>query len=116
MKSLGRSIPPEHVTGTAENAAALTEGRSPGVHDALQWLTFAHLPEALQRYSRPFYETAMVLIDDIRADSPELETSLNKLIEAKDSAMRAGIRDSTGRAGSIPRPQSVTAPPVLSEE
>ena len=115
MKSLGRPIDPEYVIGTAENAAALTEGRSPRVRDALQWLTFAHLPEALQRYSRPFYETAMVLVDDIGTDSPELETSLDKLIEAKDSAVRAGIRDSTGRAGSIPRPQSVIVPPVLSE-
>jgi hypothetical protein len=37
----------------------------------------------------------------------ELTTALNKLIEAKDSAVRAGIRDSTGRAGSVPRPQTV---------
>jgi hypothetical protein len=91
--------------GTRQHAERLTRGRHPGVRDALQWLTFSHLPEALQNYSRPFYQTAAELVTIIE-DSPELTTALNKLIEAKDSAVRAGIKTDTGRAGSVPRPKT----------
>lgn len=99
--------------GTREHAAALTEGRHPDVQDALQWLTFSHLPKPLQVYSRPFYRAAVDLLIEIDTDSPELTTGLNRLIAAKDSAMRAGIKASTGRAGSVPRPQAVVSPPVF---
>jgi nicotinic acid phosphoribosyltransferase len=105
------SIEQHKVPGTREHAEAMAQGRHPGVRDALQWLTFAHLPESLQRYSRPFYETAVILIVTIKTDSPELTTALNGLISAKDSAVRAGIRHDTGRAGSVPRSQSVVLPP-----
>lgn len=105
---------PEFILGTAEHAALQTEGRHPGIRDGLQWLTFAHLPEPLRRFSAPFYGAALDLLQEIGTDSPELTTALNKLIEAKDSAMRAGIRHTTGRAGSIPRPQAITEPPKLS--
>lgn len=104
---------PAKVPGTREQAAKLTAGRHPGVADALQWLTYSHLPEALQWYSRPFYETAAILVMTIKTDSPELTTALNRLIEAKDSAVRAGIKQDTGRAGSVPRPQAVVEPPEL---
>jgi hypothetical protein len=100
------------VLGTAEHATAVTEGRHPAVRDALQWLTFAHLPEALRRYCRPFYQTAVELIV-CTGDGPELTHALNGLITAKDWAVRAGIRSDTGRAGSVPRPSTVTAPPHL---
>lgn len=99
--------------GSAEHAAAMTEGRHPGIRDGLQWLTFAHLPETLQRFSMPFYSAACDLLDTIATDSPELTTAINRLIEAKDSAVRAGIRHDTGRAGSVPRPQAVVLPPSL---
>ena len=98
--------------GSREHAAAHAEGRHPAVHDALQWLTFAHLPAPLQRFSRPFYQTAIELVVTIATDSPELTTALNKLIEGKDSAVRAGIKHDVGRAGSVPRPQTVALPPV----
>jgi hypothetical protein len=45
-----------------------------------------------------------------------LTTAINHLIEAKDSAVRAGIRSDTGRAGSVPRPQTLVDPPVLSRD
>lgn len=106
-------VVPEILIGSAEHAAAHTEGRHPGVRDALQWLTFAHLPAALQRFSRPLYMTGIELVTTIKTDCPELTTSLNKLVEAKDSAVRAGIRHDTGRAGSVPRPQNVVMPPAL---
>lgn len=111
MESLGRTPAPSTVPGTRENAAEITDGRHPGVRDALQWLTYSHLPEPLQRFSKPFYETAAIMLMVIKTDSPELTTTLNKLIEAKDSAMRAGIKHDTGRAGSVPRPQTVVNPP-----
>ncbi len=100
--------------GSAEHAASITDGRHPGIRDGLQWLTFAHLPEALQRFSYPFYSAAVLLVQRITTDSPELTTAINGLIAAKDSAVRAGIRHDTGRAGSVPRPQQVVEPPKLS--
>lgn len=114
MQQLGKDLDPRFTIGTAEHAEAITEGRFVGTRDALQWLTFAHLPEQLKRFSEPFYMTAWGLLKEIGTDSPELTTALNKLIEAKDSAVRAGIKHVTGRAGSIPRPQTITEPPKLS--
>lgn len=108
---LGSGIDPEHQLGTPQHAARVTQGRHPGTQSALAWLCFSHLPENLQRFSQPFYEAAMDVIQEI-TDSAELTTALNKLIEAKDSAMRAGIRSDTGRAGPVPRPQMIVDPPV----
>jgi len=101
--------------GTREHAERITQGRHPGVCDALQWLTFSHLPPQLQRYSRPFYQTGVELVGWITTDSPELTTALNKLIAAKDNAMRAGIKHDTGRAGSVPRPPTVVDPPLFAD-
>lgn len=116
MQKIGRDLDPALVSGTPEHAASLTEGRWPQVHDALQWLTCSHLPEKLRQYSHHFYFAAAELLDNISTDSQELVVSLNKLIEAKDAAVRAGIKHQTGRAGSIPRPAEVVNPPVLNEE
>lgn len=99
--------------GTREHADDVARRRHPGVHDALQWLTYSHLPETLREYSAPFYVAGVELVRTILTDSPELTTALNKLIEAKDSAVRAGIKDSTGRAGSVPRPQTLVEPPAV---
>lgn len=111
-----REIDPSTSMGTREHAGANTNGRHPGVCDALQWLTYSHLPTQLQRYSAPFYAAAVDLVQEISTDSPELTTALNKLVEAKDSAVRAGIKDHTGRAGSVPRPQAVVHPPVFGQD
>ena len=105
MIPLGREPHPVSVPGTAEYASSFTETRDQRVHDALQWLTYAHLPESLRQFSAPFFAVAVDLITNIRTDSDELVGALHKLIEAKDSAMRAGIRHQTGRAGSVPRPK-----------
>lgn len=99
--------------GSPEHATAVTEGRHPGVRDGLQWLTFTHLPVPLRRFSEIFYDAAVTLIQTVTTDSPELTTAINRLIEAKDAAVRAGIRHDTGRAGSVPRPQTVVDPPSL---
>jgi hypothetical protein len=103
---------PSTILGTREHAEHLTKLRFPAVRDALQWLTFAHLPEALQNYSRPYYQTAVELVTTIK-DCPELVQSLHALISSKDWAVRAGIRSDTGRAGSVSRPQTVVAPPLF---
>jgi hypothetical protein len=114
MHPLGQESPhPSTILGTREHAEFITEGRHPGVRDALQWLTFSHLPGPLQNFSRPFYQTAVELIYEVTTDSPELTTALDILVQAKDAAVRAGIRHSTGRAGSVPRPQTVVNPPLF---
>lgn len=99
--------------GTIEHANAVTQRRHPGVQSALAWLCYSHLPPALQRYSGPFYQAAFELLIEIPDDSPELTTALNKLIEAKDSAVRAGIRSDQGKPGPVPRPNTVVDPPVF---
>jgi len=106
---------PINVLGTREHAEAITAHRHSGVYSALQWLTFSHLPESLQAFSRPFYQTAVELITTVRTDSPELTTALNKLIEAKDAAVRAGIISQHGVPGSVPRPAAVVSPPYLAD-
>jgi hypothetical protein len=100
--------------GGREHAMEIGHGRHPGVQDALQWLTFSHLPPELRAFSAPFYAAACELVERVASDSPELTTALNLLIQAKDSAVRAGIKSRTGRAGSIPRPQTVVDPPLVS--
>ena len=113
MIELGRDPDPAYTLGTRENAALKTEGRHPGVQSALQWLTYSHLPQPLQAFSRVFYMAALDLLEEIGTDSAELTTALNKLIEAKDSAVRAGIRHQHGRPGPVARPATVVNPPIL---
>lgn len=115
MEQLGKPPVPATVLGTREHAAMITDGRFLAIKDALQWLTFAHLPEALQNYSRPFYVAAVELVQSIR-DSPDLVQALLRLIDAKDWAVRAGIRSDTGRAGSVPRPREIVKPPMFEGE
>lgn len=113
MNQVG-SIDPRALPGTREHADAITRGRYPGIRDALQWLTYTHLPAKLQRYCAPFYDAAVDIVTEIDTDSPELTTALNELIAAKDSAVRAGIKNDTGRAGSVPRPETVVDTPLFS--
>lgn len=114
MMAMGREIDPAEVVGTREHAEAVTRDRVPSVRNALQWLTFSHLPEKLQVFSRPFYIAAVEIIQ-ATSDTAELTYTLNRLIDAKDWGVRAGIHTDTGRAGSVPRPQTVVSPPVFGE-
>jgi hypothetical protein len=115
MTAGSRESGPPPTFGTPDHAWHVTKGRHQGVQAALQWLVFSHLPEPLQCYSQPFYTAAVELVRTILTDSAELTTALNKLIEAKDSAVRAGIRDSTGRPGPVARPAAVVSPPTFEE-
>lgn len=101
------------IIGTPEHAAAVTDLRHPDIKSALAWLCFSHLPKALQEFSRPFYQTAVEILVEIPVDSPELTTALNKLVEAKDWAVRAGIRADQGKPGPAPRPATVVDVPVF---
>lgn len=104
--------PGQPAVGTAEHALLVTHGRHPGVQTAMAWLAFSHLPGPLQPFSRPIYMAAMELLDRIPNDSAELTTALNKLVEAKDWTVRAGIRSDTGAPGPVPRPATVVDPPT----
>jgi hypothetical protein len=104
-------VDPRNIMGTREHAEELTLGRHPGVVTALAWLAYSHLPEPLRRYSAPFYDAAVELVVSCSTDSAELTTALNKLVEAKDWAVRAGIRHDHGRPGPVARPQTVVDPP-----
>lgn len=98
--------------GTAEHAAQFTAGRHPGVQTALAWLAFSHLPDQLKSLARPFFQSALELLVRIPHDSAELTTALNTLVEAKDWAVRAGIRSDQGQPGPVPRPATVMDPPI----
>lgn len=56
----------------------------------LQFFTYAHLPEDLQRISQPFCELAQSIVDRLPSN-PERTTALRKLLEAKDCAVRAHL-------------------------
>lgn len=117
MMPVGSKDPhPSTVLGTPEHAESITEGRHPGVQSALQWLCFSHLPGSLRSFSAPFYTAAVDLIQEVNTDSPELTTALNTLVEAKDWAVRAGIRSDTGRPGPVARPATVVNPPIFGGE
>lgn len=106
------NVPGQPPYGTTDHAAQITQGRHPGVQTAMAWLCFSHLPTKLQRFCEPLYAAAGQLLRSIPADSAELTSAMNRLVEAKDWYMRAGIRSDEGHPGPIPRPSAVIDPPV----
>lgn len=54
----------------------------------IQFFRFDHLPDHLQKVSKPFFEMAHRIIDTIPRN-PERTVALRKLLEAKDAAVRA---------------------------
>lgn len=100
------------VLGTPEHAKLITHDRHAGVQTAMAWLAFSHLPLELQSLAQPTYVAAMALIERIPTDSAELTAALNRLVEAKDWFMRAGIRSDQGQPGPVPRPAAVVEPPA----
>lgn len=57
-------------------------------HYLLQFFACAHLPEHLQAVSGRFCDAAHAIVATL-PDNPERTTSLRKLLEAKDCAVRA---------------------------
>lgn len=56
----------------------------------LRYFSFAHLPESMQKVSRPIGELA-VAMDEALPDGPEKSAGLRKLLEAKDCLVRAAL-------------------------
>lgn len=63
----------------------------PSLAHLLPFFAFEHLPEHLQKISRPFGELARELAHDEDLQGPELTVALRKLLEAKDCAVRAAL-------------------------
>lgn len=79
----------------------------------LHFFHYAHLPETLQGASKPFCNLAQYIIDTIPRNF-ERTVALRKLLEAKDSAVRANVASPTlGMSGS-PRPLPNIGEPVES--
>ena len=58
-------------------------------HYLLQFFEYGHLPEHLQKVSKPFGDLAKEVATLTEIDNPEKTTALRKLLEAKDCAVRA---------------------------
>jgi hypothetical protein len=56
----------------------------------LRWFAYEHLPEHLQKVSKPFGVLATELCIIIER-SPERTVALRKLLESKDAAVRAAL-------------------------
>ena len=63
--------------------------KHPSVEHVLQFFTYEHLPEHLQKISKPFCDLAGTLAEDL--EGPELTICLRKMLEAKDCAVRAAL-------------------------
>ena len=56
----------------------------------MRWFEYSHLPEHLQKISKPIGDLA-TLLDDAIPEGPEKTAGLRKLLEAKDCMVRAEI-------------------------
>jgi hypothetical protein len=56
----------------------------------MQFFSYTHLPERLQKISKPFCELAQNMVDTLPSN-PERTVGLRKLLEAKDCAVRAEL-------------------------
>jgi len=72
-----------------ESGYTLVDDREP--EDRLwKWFSYSHLPENLQKTSKPFHELAKH-IALILEPGPERTVAMRKLLEAKDAAVRATL-------------------------
>jgi len=79
---------PEIEQDLSEAAAA----RHRAVRDITRWFTFSHLPAGTPRdVSALVADLAVTILKTIPADDPELTRGLSRLLEAKDSLVRAAI-------------------------
>ena len=56
----------------------------------IQYFEYAHLPEQLQKVSKPVYDLAHMM-EEMLPDGPEKSAGMRKLLEAKDCFVRANI-------------------------
>lgn len=59
--------------------------------EILQFFAYAHLPEHLQEISKPFAALALEIVEKLPGNA-QRELALQKLIEAKDCAVRAKVQ------------------------
>lgn len=53
----------------------------------LRFFSYDHLPDHLQKISRPFHDLAWQMVASLPSN-PEITVALRKLMEAKDAAVR----------------------------
>lgn len=56
----------------------------------IQYFGYAHLPEQLQKISKPLSDLAH-LMEETLPDGPEKSAGMRKLLEAKDCFVRAAL-------------------------
>jgi hypothetical protein len=66
------------------------EDRHPATQQIFKHFAYGHLPESLQSVSKPVHDLAFAMIGRL-SDGPELTNGLRKLLEAKDSFVRAAL-------------------------
>lgn len=62
----------------------------PAQPSIMQFFSFSHLPEHLRGVSQPFGELAARIVADL-PDNDERAKALDRLLEAKDAAVRARL-------------------------
>lgn len=62
----------------------------PASAQVIRYFTFDHLPEHLQKISKPFHDLAMEMVNTL-PENPEVTVGLRKLLEAKDCMVRAAL-------------------------
>lgn len=61
-------------------------------HKILKFFKYDHLPEHLQKVSKPFGDLAVQMDNDLPVNA-ESAVALRKLLEAKDAAVRSMFAD-----------------------
>lgn len=69
----------------------MTRPEYPQPNPITQFFAYEHLPEHLQRISKPFGELARYIDEQEACNGGEKEMALRKLLEAKDCAVRASL-------------------------
>ena len=63
---------------------------NPAIEHVLKFFVYEHLPEHLQKVSKPFHDLAHSTVEAV-PHGPELTVALRKLLEAKDAAVRCMV-------------------------
>lgn len=71
----------------------------------MQFFEYEHLPEDLQQVSRPFHDLACVVSIQL-PENQQKHACLQKLVEAKDCAVRANLADRNARSAFEPKVKS----------
>lgn len=66
---------------------------TPPKYNILQYFEYSHLPEFLQVVSQPFHKLAHEMVNLLPDGHDETYFMLRKLLESKDSAVRAKVSE-----------------------